>query len=91
MRRQRGKAQHKGLRVPRPCANPTTFGHLTTMDHWLAMDPIAGAPRRDRVRDFLRPGNRSHGSAGCTRQISDSRMQIFPTWALPGRVLTLWA
>eukprot|EP00959_Pyramimonas_sp_CCMP1952_P053970 1128733-Pyramimonas_sp.AAC.1 len=70
MRRQHRKAQHKGLRVPRPHANPTTFGHLTTMDHWLAMDDLS---RGDRVRDFSRPGDRFHISAGCARQIHDAQ------------------
>eukprot|EP00959_Pyramimonas_sp_CCMP1952_P311787 6524999-Pyramimonas_sp.AAC.1 len=32
IRRQQRKTQHRRLRVSRPYANPTTFGHLTT-DH----------------------------------------------------------
>eukprot|EP00959_Pyramimonas_sp_CCMP1952_P244659 5114155-Pyramimonas_sp.AAC.1 len=41
MRRQQRKARHKRLRAPRAYANPTAFGHLTTMDHWLAMDYLS--------------------------------------------------
>eukprot|EP00959_Pyramimonas_sp_CCMP1952_P243210 5084066-Pyramimonas_sp.AAC.1 len=33
LRRQQRKARNKRLKVPRPCANPTSFGQLTTMDH----------------------------------------------------------
>eukprot|EP00959_Pyramimonas_sp_CCMP1952_P366102 7667669-Pyramimonas_sp.AAC.1 len=61
MRRQPRKLHNKGLRVPRPYANPTTFGHLTTMDYWLAMDDLSLGPRdetacvtfRDRATYFI--------------------------------------
>eukprot|EP00959_Pyramimonas_sp_CCMP1952_P419687 8790826-Pyramimonas_sp.AAC.1 len=33
IRKQQRKAQNKGLKVLRPYANPTSVGHLTTMDH----------------------------------------------------------
>eukprot|EP00959_Pyramimonas_sp_CCMP1952_P315032 6593918-Pyramimonas_sp.AAC.1 len=49
-----------GLRVPRPYANPTTFGHLT-MDDWLTMDDLsrglhdetARVAFRDWATDFI--------------------------------------
>eukprot|EP00959_Pyramimonas_sp_CCMP1952_P214714 4493437-Pyramimonas_sp.AAC.1 len=61
MQRQQREAQHKGLKGPRPYANPTTFGHLTTMDHWPGMDDLsrglqdetARVTFRDRATDFI--------------------------------------
>eukprot|EP00959_Pyramimonas_sp_CCMP1952_P383021 8025871-Pyramimonas_sp.AAC.1 len=61
IRRQQRKARNKGLKFPRPCANPTSFGHLTTVDHCLAMDELSRGLHdetacmifRDRATAFL--------------------------------------
>ena len=61
IRRQQRKARNKGLKVPRPYANLVVLGHLTTMDHWFAMDDLsrglhdetACVTFRDRATDFL--------------------------------------
>eukprot|EP00959_Pyramimonas_sp_CCMP1952_P185244 3873334-Pyramimonas_sp.AAC.1 len=56
MRHQQTKARNQRLRVPRPYANPTTFGHLTTMDHSLAMDDLSRGLRDEIARAFFATG-----------------------------------
>ena len=61
LRKQQRRFQNKGIKVERPYANPTAFGHLITMDHWFAADELsqgihgetACVTLRDRATNFL--------------------------------------
>ena len=41
LRKQRRRFNNEGLRVSGPCADPPSFGHLTTMGHWFAADEFS--------------------------------------------------